>query len=73
MIRLNRMNGKEFILNCDLIEIIESTPNTVIKLNNGKKYIVKQSAQDVVDKIINFKRNISICNKVEEERCKNWI
>lgn len=58
MIRLKALNKKEFYLNEDNIEKIEEVPETLITLTNGKKYIVLESTQEVVDKIIEFKKKI---------------
>jgi len=60
MIYLNRMNNKEFILNVDLIEIIEETPDTIITLTNGHKMIVKESSEEIIKKIIEYKRKLFI-------------
>jgi flagellar protein FlbD len=59
MIALQRLNGQEFILNADLVETIESTPDTRIKLNNGKTLIVKNEVGDVVKKCIRYRQ---LCN-----------
>jgi flagellar protein FlbD len=56
MIDLHRLNGDEFFLNADLIESIESTPDTVITLNSGKKIMVKDRLEDVVKKILRYKQ-----------------
>ncbi len=56
MIALRRLNGQEFVLNADLIETIESTPDTIIALTTGKKLIVKNSLEDVVRKTIKYKQ-----------------
>jgi flagellar protein FlbD len=47
VILLNRLNGQPFALNPDLIERAESTPDTVITLLNGAKYVVAQSLDEV--------------------------
>lgn len=60
MIKLRRMNNSEFILNIDLIEIIEETPDTVITLTNGRKMIVTESAEEIIEKVIEYKRKIYI-------------
>lgn len=60
MITLTRINNMEVTLNCDLIEYIEITPDTIITLTNGKKWIVKESKEDVIAKVIDFKRKIFI-------------
>jgi flagellar protein FlbD len=58
MITLTRLNGICFTLNADLIETVEETPDTVILLNNGKTYMVKESLKEVLKKILRYKRNI---------------
>ncbi|KEI13175.1 endoflagellar protein [Clostridium novyi B str. ATCC 27606] len=58
MIRLKALNKKEFYLNEDNIEKIEEVPETLITLTNGKKYIVLESTQEVINKVIEFKKKI---------------
>ena len=48
MIMLTRISGSSFVLNCDLIERVDSTPDTVISLVDGKKYVVLESPAEVV-------------------------
>lgn len=52
------MNGKKFTLNCELIEKVEDTPDTVITLISGKMYIVKESRQDVKNLVLLYKKDI---------------
>lgn len=66
MIEVKRLNGKEFIVNCDLIEFIESTPDTVITLTTGKKIVVAESIDEVIKKIIAFKGRINDYHKIEQ-------
>ncbi len=56
MITLTKLNTQSFALNSDLIETIEETPDTVIATTNGNKYVVKETTQEVIDKIIAYKR-----------------
>ncbi len=56
--KLDRSNKETFVLNCDLIEIIEERPDTTIRLVNGKHFVVSESALEVVEKIVAFKRSI---------------
>ncbi|MGV8983662.1 flagellar FlbD family protein [Clostridium sp.] len=58
MIKLTGLNKEEFILNAEVIEKIETMPETLITLTNGKKYIVLESTELVIDKIIKYKRKI---------------
>lgn len=58
MIELTRLNKSRFILNCELIETIESKPDTVIALRNGKLCIVLESPGEVIEKVVEYKRLI---------------
>jgi len=58
MIDVTGMNNEEFILNADHIEKIEEVPETLITLTNGKKYIVLQSIDEVLEEVIKYKRRI---------------
>lgn len=58
MIKLKRINGKEFLLNSDLIMQVESTPDTVIILADGTKYVVADSVGDIYSKIVGFRADI---------------
>lgn len=58
MIELTRFNDMKFTLNAEIIEFVEETPDTVISLTTGKKIIVKESRQEVVDLVILYKRSI---------------
>ena len=55
MIKVKRLNEKEFVINSDLIEFIEETPDTVITLTTGRKVVVKESVDDMIEKVIDFK------------------
>lgn len=60
MIKLVGLNNKEFYLNENHIEKIESVPETVLTLSNGKKYIVKESIDEVISSIVEFKKRIHL-------------
>ena len=56
MIPLSKLNGEEFILNCDLIEMIMENTDTTILLTNGKHLIVRESKEEVVERVAAFRR-----------------
>ncbi|MGE5329250.1 MAG: flagellar FlbD family protein [Deltaproteobacteria bacterium] len=64
MIRLTRLNGKEFVVNCEMIEFLESTPDTVVTLVSNNKLVVIETIDEVIDKVIEYKRNINPTLKV---------
>ncbi|WP_243289869.1 flagellar FlbD family protein [Bacillus sp. FJAT-47783] len=64
MITLTKLNGETFLLNVLLVERIEFLPDTTITLTNGKKYVVKDSKNEVVEKIIRFYKEIGLTSSV---------
>ncbi|MCI8769816.1 MAG: flagellar FlbD family protein [Lachnospiraceae bacterium] len=65
MIDVTRLNGKEVTINCELIEMVEETPDTVITLTTGKKIIVKESRQMVKNLVKSYKRECNSTDFVE--------
>jgi len=61
MIKVNRLNGKEFVVNCELIMYMEETPDTVITLTTGQKIVVSDKIDDIIDKVIEYKAKILKC------------
>ncbi len=58
MIKLTRLKGEPFLLNCELIEFIEETPDTVISMTSGRKVVVIESSEEVKERVIEYKRAI---------------
>ena len=58
MIQLTRLNGNPIALNSDLIKFVENAPDTVITLISGEKIIVRESSEDVIHKIVDFRRAV---------------
>ena len=58
MISVKRLNGEEIVINPHLIEMIEATPDTVILLTTGKRFVVQDPISEVVEKIINYRKII---------------
>ncbi len=56
--KLNKASDETYILNSDLIETIEERPDTIIRLVNGKHFVVAESAEEVVARITAYKRSI---------------
>jgi flagellar protein FlbD len=60
MIRVTRLNSSPLILNSDLIEHIEVTPDTVITLTTGQSLRVRETAEEVIQRIVEFRRSINV-------------
>jgi flagellar protein FlbD len=56
MIHLTRLNSHAIIINADLIKFIENAPDTLLTLTNGEKIVVLESAEEVISKIVSFRR-----------------
>jgi len=58
MIKVTRLNETELVINTDLIEFVESIPDTIISLTTGKKIMVKETIDEIIEKVKDFKRGI---------------
>ncbi|HHF09121.1 MAG: flagellar FlbD family protein [Candidatus Atribacteria bacterium] len=67
MITVTRFNGSVFVVNSDLIETIEATPDTVITLVTGKKYVVQEKVEEIIEKIIEFRRRSGMARVLIQE------
>jgi flagellar protein FlbD len=55
VINVTKLNGSSVIINADLIEMVESTPDTLISLTTGRKVMVKESLDTVVQSVLKFR------------------
>lgn len=67
VIALTRLNGSAVTINAELIEIVETTPDTVITLATGNRFVVKEKVDEVVAKVVEYRK------KVNSERVPNPI
>lgn len=58
MIRVTKFDGTPIVLNADWIQTVEETPDTVITLTNGVKYVVRDSTDDIIRAFKIYKREI---------------
>lgn len=68
MILLTKLNNAQIVVNSDLIECIEETPDTVVTLTNGDKVVVMESMVEIIEKVVKYRRQISGLMEVEYER-----
>jgi flagellar protein FlbD len=59
MIRLHKLNGGEIVINAELIESLEPGRETVIALATGNRYIVRESADEVTQKVLEYRQKIN--------------
>jgi len=67
MIILTKLGGKEILINENLIETAQETPDTVITMSNGHTYIVSEKLGEIVEKSIDFGRQMKRKNRGESE------
>lgn len=62
MIKVTRLKSKsgDFVINAELIEFVESTPDTVVTLTTGRKFIVEESVDEIMRLVIQYRRE---CNR----------
>lgn len=58
MIKVTRLDHSELIVNAELIETVESTPDTVITLTSGKKLVVSEAVEEVVRRVMEYRRHV---------------
>jgi len=58
MIRLTRLNNQALAVNSDLIKFVEQSPDTLITLVTGEKIVVRESAEEVLARVIEFRRSV---------------
>lgn len=66
MITLTRLNGSAFALNCDLIERVDATPDTVLVLLDGSRYVVSEPLVEVIARVRRHRAEVvALCHQLE--------
>jgi flagellar protein FlbD len=60
MIKVTRLNGQPLVVNADLIEFVEEIPDTIVSLTTGKKIMVKEDSDQIIDKVANYRRSTAM-------------
>jgi len=58
MIQLTRLNNSRFAVNCDLIKYVEAAPDTVLTLLSGEKLVVRETTEQVIEQVRDFRRSV---------------
>lgn len=66
MIKVTRLDGSVMVINCDLVESVEKTPDTVVTLVNGHKLVVRESVEGLVDLVIEYRKKTHLCPLLRE-------
>ena len=70
MIQLTRINHTPLVVNSDLIEHIETTPDTILSLTNGQKLVVLEPVDEIIQRVIEFRRAILAGPRVIQDHVK---
>lgn len=60
MIKVTRLNGEQIVLNADLIQFVESRPDTFINLTTRDRFIVRETAEEIVRRCIEYSRSVRV-------------
>ena len=71
MIELTKLNNKKVVINCDLIEYVEASPDTTITLTTGNRFVVRESINDFIDKVIEFRQKSNPFTQMKKEDISN--
>jgi flagellar protein FlbD len=58
MITVTTFRDTELVINADLIESVEKTPDTIITLTTGKKLMVKQTVEEIVEAVVAYRQRV---------------
>jgi flagellar protein FlbD len=58
MISVTRLNGREFVLNAELIRTVEENPDTIITLISGEHLVVRENSKEIVRRVIEYNRHL---------------
>ncbi|MDI3546968.1 MAG: flagellar protein FlbD [Halanaerobiales bacterium] len=66
MIKVTKINGEELVVNAELIETVKATPDTIIFLTTGRKVIVLDSIDEIIEKVITYRRKTLAGLRIEK-------
>jgi flagellar protein FlbD len=58
MIKVTRLDHSELVVNAELIETVEATPDTVITLTSGKKLVVSEDVDEIIRRVMEYRRHV---------------
>ena len=56
MVKITRLNNTVLVVNAEMIEFIEATPDTIITLTTGRKVVARESVDEIIDRVVEYKR-----------------
>jgi len=68
MVKLTRLNKTILVVNAELIEFIEATPDTIVTLTTGRKVVVREKVEDVIESVLAYKRSFMQQGPTERSR-----
>lgn len=71
VITVTRFNKTQLVINADWIETVESTPDTVITLTNGKKFVVAETVEEIIELVIKYKHKTYFLDRIINSNLQN--
>lgn len=68
MISVTRLNGENVTLNAELIETVESRPDTLITLTTGNRFMVKEKVEEIIKRVTEYRRSVNFLNRRDIRR-----
>ncbi len=68
MITVTKLNGQQIVLNAELLEFIETMPDTMLSTTTGKKIYVKESVDEIISLVTAYKRRCAIPVKIRQKK-----
>jgi flagellar protein FlbD len=68
VIKVTRLNRSELVVNAELIQFVEATPDTIVTLSDGKKVVVREPVDEVIKRIIAYRRQAYAARPVRSRR-----
>jgi len=56
VIKVTRLDNRELVVNADLVEFVEATPETIISTTTGKKVVVRESVDEIIKRALEYRR-----------------
>ena len=66
MIQVTRLNGREFVVNAEMIRFVEATPDTVLTLTGDEKILVKETVDEVIHRVVAYQRAVRFAGRLDQ-------
>ena len=72
MVPVTRLDGRELVVNAELIETLEATPDTVITLTTGRRLVVREPVEEIVRRVVTYRRRVLAGGRRSGNPGRSW-